>query len=241
MIAIIDYGAGNLQSVKKALDFIGAENVITDNPETILSADKVLLPGVGSFGDAMNSMREKNLVETVKQCALSGKPFLGICLGLQLLFEESEESPGVKGLGIFKGKIKKFSPEMGLKIPHIGWNSLEIKQKDTLFKNVPEGAYVYFVHSYYAVDCEDSLLAYSEYDKDITAIVGKNNVTIVPLLVSLKISILPPKDFSIILPKFNSLTIIILHSPCTQKAKLSSLSIKILSPSHRTREEVTVV
>ena len=154
MIAIIDYGAGNLQSVKKAFDFIGAESVITDNPETINACDKILLPGVGSFGDAMASMRAKNLVETVKQNALCGKAFLGICLGLQLLFEESEESPNVQGLGIFKGKIRRFPSDMGLKIPHIGWNSLEIKQKDTLFKGIPENSYVYFVHSYY-LEAED--------------------------------------------------------------------------------------
>ena len=177
MIAIIDYGAGNLQSVKKALDFIGAENIITDDPQVIMSADKVLLPGVGSFGDAMDSMREKNLVETVKQCADSGKPFLGICLGLQLLFEESEESPGVEGLGIFKGKIKRFSSNMGLKIPHIGWNSLSIKQKDTLFKNVPENAYVYFVHSYYLVaEDENDVATVTNYGIDFHSAVGKDNV-----------------------------------------------------------------
>lgn len=177
MIAIIDYGAGNLQSVKKALDFIGAENIITDDPQVIMSADKVLLPGVGSFGDAMGSMREKNLVETVKQCADSGKPFLGICLGLQLLFEESEESPGVEGLGIFKGKIKRFSSNMGLKIPHIGWNSLSIKQKDTLFKNVPENAYVYFVHSYYLVaEDENDVATVTNYGIDFHSAVGKDNV-----------------------------------------------------------------
>ncbi len=177
MIAIIDYGAGNLQSVKKALDFIGAENIITDDPQVIMSADKVLLPGVGSFGDAMNSMREKNLVETVKQYALSGKPFLGICLGLQLLFEESEESPGVKGLGIFKGKIKKFSSDMGLKIPHIGWNSLEIKQKDGIFKNIPENSYVYFVHSYYLhAEDENDIATVTNYGIDFHSAVGKNNI-----------------------------------------------------------------
>lgn len=177
MIAIIDYGAGNLQSVKKAFDFIGAESVITDNPEIINACDRILLPGVGSFGDAMDSMAKSGLVETVKQNALSGKPFLGICLGLQLLFEESEESPGVKGLGIFKGKIKKFSPDMGLKIPHIGWNSLEIKQKDTLFKNVPENSYVYFVHSYYlhAEDGND-IATVTNYGIDFHSAVGKNNV-----------------------------------------------------------------
>ena len=177
MIAIIDYGAGNLQSVKKAFDFIGAESVITNDPKVILSADKILLPGVGSFGDAMDSMRKNGLVETVKECALSGKPFLGICLGLQLLFEESEESPGVKGLGIFKGKIKKFSSDMGLKIPHIGWNSLEIQQKNTLFKDIPENAYVYFVHSYYLhAEDEDDIATVTNYGIDFHSAVGKNNI-----------------------------------------------------------------
>ncbi len=177
MIAIIDYGAGNLQSVKKALDFIGAESVITDNPETINACDKILLPGVGSFGDAMASMRAKNLVETVKQNALSGKAFLGICLGLQLLFEESEESPNVKGLGIFKGKIRRFPKGMGLKIPHIGWNSLEIKQKDTLFKGIPENSYVYFVHSYY-LEAEDltDVATVTNYGIDFHSAVGKGNI-----------------------------------------------------------------
>ena len=177
MIAIIDYGAGNLQSVKKAFDFIGAESVITDNPEIINSCDRILLPGVGSFGDAMDSMHKSGLVETVKQNALSGKPFLGICLGLQLLFEESEESPGVKGLGIFKGKIKKFSSDMGLKIPHIGWNSLEIKQNDTLFKNIPENSYVYFVHSYYLhAEDENDIATVTNYGIDFHSAVGKNNI-----------------------------------------------------------------
>lgn len=177
MIAIIDYGAGNLQSVKKALDFIGAESVITDNPETINTCDKILLPGVGSFGDAMASMRAKNLVETVKQNALSGKAFLGICLGLQLLFEESEESPNVQGLGIFKGKIRRFPSDMGLKIPHIGWNSLEIKQKDTLFKGIPENSYVYFVHSYY-LEAEDltDVATITNYGIDFHSAVGKGNI-----------------------------------------------------------------
>lgn len=177
MIAIIDYGAGNLQSVKKALDFIGAESVITDDPEAINSCDKILLPGVGSFGDAMASMRAKNLVETVKQNALSGKAFLGICLGLQLLFEESEESPGVKGLGIFKGKIRKFPADMGLKIPHIGWNSLEIKQKGTIFKDIPENSYVYFVHSYYLEAEEpDTVATVTNYGIDFHSAVGRNNI-----------------------------------------------------------------
>jgi glutamine amidotransferase len=177
MIAIIDYGAGNLQSVKKAFDFIGAESVITDNPDVINACDKILLPGVGSFGDAMDSMTKKGLVETVKQNAMSGKPFLGICLGLQLLFEESEESPGVEGLGIFKGKIKKFSSDMGLKIPHIGWNSLEIKQKDTLFKDIPENSYVYFVHSYYLhAEDENEIATVTNYGIDFHSAVGKDNI-----------------------------------------------------------------
>lgn len=177
MIAIIDYGAGNLQSVKKAFDFIGAESVITDNPEIINACDRILLPGVGSFGDAMDSMAKSGLVDTVKQNALSGKPFLGICLGLQLLFEESEESPGVKGLGIFKGKIKKFSSDMGLKIPHIGWNSLEIKQKDGIFKNIPENSYVYFVHSYYLhAEDKNDIATVTKYGIDFHSAVGKNNI-----------------------------------------------------------------
>ncbi len=192
MIAIIDYGAGNLQSVKKALDFIGAESVITDDPEKINSCDKILLPGVGSFGDAMDSMNKKGLCETVKANALSGKPFIGISLGIQLhfeesveshvvhglgIFEESEESPGVQGLGIFKGKIKRFSPDMGLKIPHIGWNSLEIRQNDTLFKGIPENSYVYFVHSN-NLHAEDELViaTVTNYGTDFHSAVGKGNV-----------------------------------------------------------------
>ncbi len=177
MIAIIDYGAGNLQSVKKALDFIGTESIITDNPETINACDKILLPGVGSFGDAMDSMNKKGLVETVRENALSGKPFLGICLGLQLLFEESEETPNVKGLGIFKGKIKKFPDDMGLKIPHIGWNSLEIRQKDTIFKDIPRNSYVYFVHSYYLhADEESDVATVTNYGIDFHSAVGKGNI-----------------------------------------------------------------
>ena len=177
MVAIIDYDAGNIRSVEKALQFLGEEVIVTSDRDEILSADKAILPGVGSFGDAMDSMTKKGLVDTVKQNALSGKPFLGICLGLQLLFEESEESPGVKGLGIFKGKIKKFSPDMGLKIPHIGWNSLEIKQKDTLFKDIPENSYVYFVHSYYLhAEDENEIATVTNYGIDFHSAVGKDNI-----------------------------------------------------------------
>ena len=147
MVAIIDYGAGNLSSVKKALDYLGAESEITQDKEKILSASHVILPGVGSFGDAMESMRERGLVDTVKQAARK-KNFLGICLGLQLLFESSEESPGVEGLGILNGKIKTIPKDNGLKVPHIGWNSVSLKQKDGIFKNIDDESYFYFVHSF---------------------------------------------------------------------------------------------
>lgn len=149
MIAMIDYGAGNLQSVKKALDFIGAPAVVTKDAGRIRAADAVILPGVGSFEDAMASMRASGLTDTVIAAARSGKPFLGICLGLQLLFEASEESPGCAGLGVLKGEIKRIPRNSGLKVPHIGWNSLEIVQPDGLFRGIPQEAYVYFVHSYY--------------------------------------------------------------------------------------------
>ena len=149
MIAIIDYGAGNLQSVKKALDYLGEPNFITAKSSEIESADALILPGVGSFGDAMQSLTDSGLLETVRAAALSDTPFLGICLGLQLLFPESEESKGVKGLGVLPGKIIKFPGDMGLKIPQIGWNSINIREGCKLYAGVPQNAYVYFVHSYY--------------------------------------------------------------------------------------------
>ncbi|MEG2080159.1 MAG: imidazole glycerol phosphate synthase subunit HisH [Oscillospiraceae bacterium] len=149
MIAIIDYGAGNLSSVKNALDFIGAKSLITSKSEEIKSADAIILPGVGSFGDAMNSMKQSSLIETVKEMAISEKPFLGICLGLQLLFECSEEASEVSGLGVLKGTVKKFPMDMNLKIPHIGWNSLEFSNKSPLYDGIKNDSYVYFVHSYY--------------------------------------------------------------------------------------------
>ena len=131
MIAIIDYGAGNLHSVKNALDFLGAENIITGDAETILKADKVILPGVGAFGDAMNALKNSGLVPVIKQVVENNTPLLGICLGLQLMFEASEEAPGVEGLGIFKGKCVKI-PDHGLKIPHMGWNSLELAKESKI-------------------------------------------------------------------------------------------------------------
>lgn len=149
MIAIIDYGAGNLQSVHKALDFIGASNIITANRTEIEAADAVVLPGVGAFGDAMHCLERSGLLETVKAAAVSETPFLGICVGLQMLFEKSEESPDVKGLGVLEGEIRRFPKEIGLKIPQIGWNSITIKPDCPLFRSVSNEAYVYFVHSYY--------------------------------------------------------------------------------------------
>ena len=177
MIAIIDYGAGNLHSVKNALDFLGADNIVTGNKEEILSADKVILPGVGAFGDAMKCLEERRLVETVKAVAENAKPFLGICLGLHLLFEESEESPNVKGLGIFKGKIVKIPDNGNLKIPHMGWNNIRITKDSKILRNIGNEPYVYFVHSYY-VEAEDESVvsAYTEYGQRLDIAVEQGNV-----------------------------------------------------------------
>lgn len=149
MIAIIDYDAGNIRSVEKAFQFLGEETILTRDKDVILGADKVVLPGVGSFGDAMEKLNKYDLVDTVKEVVSRNIPFLGICLGLQLLFEESDETPGVKGLGILPGKIIKIPEGESLKVPHIGWNSLDFHNNGRLFKGIDEKAYVYFVHSYY--------------------------------------------------------------------------------------------
>ena len=176
MIAIIDYGAGNLHSVKNALDFLGAPCVITGEKDEILSADKVILPGVGAFGDAMKCLNERGLTDTVVEAAKSGKPFLGICLGLHLLFEESEESPDVKGLGIFKGKVVRI-PDSGLKIPHMGWNNISVEKDSRILKNIGETPYMYFVHSYYIEPTEcDIVSAYTEYGQRLGIAVEKDNV-----------------------------------------------------------------
>lgn len=177
MVAIIDYGAGNLSSVKKALDYLGAESEITQDKEKILTASHVILPGVGSFGDAMHSMQERGLVETVKKAALSGKPFLGICLGLQLLFESSDESPDVKGLGILNGKIITIPKDTGLKVPHMGWNSVSLKQNNGIFSNIEDNSYFYFIHSYYLDGAdEDVIAATAEYGVTIECAVQKGNL-----------------------------------------------------------------
>jgi len=176
MIAVVDYGAGNLHSVKNALDYLGADSIVTDNKDIILSADKVILPGVGAFGDAMDCMNRCGLVDCVKQAMNSGKPFLGICLGLQLLFESSDESVGAKGLGYFKGKSEKI-PSNGLKIPHMGWNSLVYNKESKLFKGIGEEPFVYFVHSYYIVPGDESIVsAYTDYGMRLPVAVQKDNV-----------------------------------------------------------------
>lgn len=176
MTAIIDYGAGNLQSVEKALRHIGCDCQVTADPAALLASKAAVLPGVGAFGDAMRSLRARSLEEPIRAFIASGKPFLGICLGLQLLFESSEESPGVAGLGLLKGKILRLPAESGLKIPHIGWNSLTIRKPGGLFAGVEGEPYVYFVHSYYLQAEEDVVAATAEYGATIHAAVQKDNL-----------------------------------------------------------------
>ncbi len=177
MIAIIDYDAGNIKSVEKALQFLGEEAVITRDKEVILNADHVILPGVGAFGDAMQKLNSYGLVDVIREAAEKGTPFLGICLGLQLLFESSEESPGVEGLGILKGKVCRIPDGDGLKIPHIGWNSLKYPNPGRLYQGIPENSYVYFVHSYFLKAEEEAIVtASTEYGTLIHASVEKGNV-----------------------------------------------------------------
>lgn len=177
MIAIIDYDAGNIKSVEKALKTLGQEVVVTRDADTILNADKVILPGVGAFGDAMEKLHTYGLVEVIHRVVESNKPFLGICLGLQLLFESSEEAPGVEGLNILKGKIVKIPENGEVKIPHMGWNSLHLQNEGRLFANLPQNPYVYFVHSYYLkAEDEQIVKATTEYSACIHASVEKDNV-----------------------------------------------------------------
>ena len=177
MIGIIDYDAGNIKSVEKALIYLGEEPVVSRDPEILKKADKVILPGVGSFGESMANLHRFGLVSVIQDMIKEGKPFLGICLGLQLLFESSEESPGVGGLGILRGKIKKIPPAQGLKIPHMGWNSLELQNNGRLFRGIPQDAYVYFVHSYYLEAEEPEIVkAVTRYGTCIHASVEKENV-----------------------------------------------------------------
>lgn len=177
MIAIVDYDAGNLKSVQKALEYIGESPVITRDAKEIISADKVILPGVGAFGDAIDKLHSYGLCEAVKESIKRGAPFLGICLGLQLLFDESDESPGVKGLSVLKGKICAMKKDGVHKIPHMGWNSLHFPKDSRLFKGIDEGAYVYFVHSYYLkAEDENIVTATAEYTDHIHAAAECGNV-----------------------------------------------------------------
>ncbi len=177
MIAIIDYDAGNLRSVEKALVSLGEEVIVSRDSSEILQADKVILPGVGSFGDAMNNLDKFGLVDTIKKVAASGTPFLGICLGLQLLFKESDETPGAEGLDILPGKILKIPAKDGFKIPHMGWNSLDVKPGARLFKGLEGNPYVYFVHSYYLKAADEGIVAATtEYTTHIHASVESGNV-----------------------------------------------------------------
>ena len=178
MIAIADYGAGNMASVGKALAFLGENPVITGDPNEIKKADKVIVPGVGAFEDAMKKMNNLGLVKTLREYAASGRPIFGICLGLQLFFESSEESQeNVEGLGLLPGKLVKFPEKKGFKIPHMGWNSLHIKEGSKLFAGIPDESYVYFVHSYYLqAKNEEDVAATSEYIVPFHAAVESGNI-----------------------------------------------------------------
>lgn len=177
MVAIIDYDAGNIKSVEKAMQALGQEVVCTRDSSVILSADHVILPGVGSFGDAMQKLHSYGLVNVIKEVCEKGIPFLGICLGLQLMFESSEETPGVEGLGILPGKIVRIPDGQDYKVPHIGWNSLSFPNEGRLFKGIEEGSYVYFVHSYYLQALEPQIVkATTEYGALIHASVEKDNI-----------------------------------------------------------------
>lgn len=177
MIAIIDYDAGNLASVSKALELLGEEVIITRDKDELLKADKVILPGVGSYGDAMNKLHHYQLVEVIHEVIHKGTPFLGICLGMQLLFDGSDETPGVKGLSVFPGNVLRIPTNPNIKIPHMGWNSLEITPGATLYQGLPANPYVYFVHSYYLQAEEESIVAATtEYSTHIHASVGQEHV-----------------------------------------------------------------
>ena len=177
MIAIIDYGAGNIQSVAKALKHIGCDCIVTRDKDEILRADGAVLPGVGSFGDTVDSLNQFGIKDTVREYIQSGKPFLGICLGMQLLFPASEESPGAEGLGVYEGSISRIPNGDGLKIPHMGWNSLSINPKSRLFRGIEANPYVYFVHSFFLHAADRELVAATtDYGVTIDAAVERGNV-----------------------------------------------------------------
>ena len=174
MVAVIDYGAGNLHSVKNALDFLGAKSIITKNKDEILSADHIILPGVGSFGDAMECINNSGLTDTIRKAADGSRPFLGICLGLHLLFERSEESPGIDGLGIFKGSVVKI-PDCGLKIPHMGWNNIKLAKESRILPDSNE--FMYFVHSYYIEPLDSDIISsHTVYGEKLAVSIEDENV-----------------------------------------------------------------
>ncbi|UDQ96801.1 imidazole glycerol phosphate synthase subunit HisH [Lentisphaerota bacterium WC36G] len=176
MIALIDYGMGNLMNVQKAVEFAGGDVKIVTTPEDILTADAVILPGVGNFGDGMKHLNELNLVDAIKEVVAQNKPFLGICLGMQMLLEASEEAPNVAGLGIIKGKVVHF-PKYEEKVPHMGWNNVCYTQENDLLKNVADGSFFYFVHSYYAqLDNSDEMIGRCNYILEFPAIIGRGNI-----------------------------------------------------------------
>ena len=177
MIAILDYDAGNIKSVEKALNYLGQEARITRDRDEIMASEKVILPGVGSFGDAMGKLRDYQLDKVIYDVVDKKLPFLGICLGLQLLYESSDETPGVLGLGLLKGTINRIPDAPGLKIPHMGWNSLNVKENAILFRGIPKNPYVYFVHSYFLkATNEEEVAATSYYSTLIHASVEKDNI-----------------------------------------------------------------
>jgi len=177
MVAVIDYDAGNIMSVIKAAEHLEQTAKLTRDRNDILNADHVILPGVGCFGDCMQKLEDYELIPVIKEVADSGNPFIGICLGLQLMFEDSEESPGIKGLGLLKGKVKRIPDCAGLKIPNIGWNSLEFPREGRLFKGIEPGEFVYFVHSYYLDAADKSIVtATIEYSTHIEASVEQGNI-----------------------------------------------------------------
>ena len=178
MIAIIDYGVGNLFSLKSSFSAIGFETAVTRDPEVLAKADKIILPGVGAFADAAKKLSESGLDKVVKELAASGKPLMGICLGMQMLFDKSFEYGEHEGLGLIPGNVVPMEGRIAaeLKIPHIGWNALEFKKDSKLFKYIKQGDFVYFVHSYYATDCDESVTSVTEYGTDITATVERGNV-----------------------------------------------------------------
>ncbi|MCM8796796.1 MAG: imidazole glycerol phosphate synthase subunit HisH [Candidatus Omnitrophica bacterium] len=178
MIAIIDYGMGNIHSVNKAFQLYGAETIVTNNAEEIRRSKKIVLPGVGAFDEAMQELKKRSLISVIREELVKGKPFLGICLGMQLLFEHSAEAGQAQGLGILKGRVEQFEDKADLKVPHMGWNRLQINKKDCpLLKDLSDSPYVYFCHSYYPIPVDnDVIAATTNYGKDFVSVVWQNNV-----------------------------------------------------------------